>query len=184
MSKSILMVEERRMRECVNDTARQIADYYVKKTGDHGIVMVPVMDGAIIFAADLLRALWLVTMGELPVTVFPVTCKSYGSGQQSEELVIHTQLTVSAFAGQDVLLVDDVLDTGNTLKVLKDRILALGAESVEIAVALRKHKPGQAVEATWRCADIPNVFVYGYGLDLAGQHRGCPEVRQQLPRSG
>jgi hypoxanthine phosphoribosyltransferase len=181
--KTISLLSVATIETKIDTVAQAIARHFVTlKTTE--LVAVVVMDGAMFFAADLLRAVYDFFPSydpheQVPVRIIPITCKSYGDGQSSGELTIHTQLKPDDFIGKRVLLIDDVLDTGKTLRVLSERIAALEALSIDIVVACEKNKKHE-IEATWRLHSIPDVFIYGYGLDLKGVERNCPGVRQVI----
>lgn len=126
--------------------------------------LLPVMDGGMIFAADLMREI------SLPVLLRPVKASSYGSGTVSLPWGLP-----EGIAGLDLILIDDILDTGRTLEVLRARLLEAGAASVRTCVLLRKESASH-LRAHYVGFDIPDRFVVGYGLDLADLHRNLPDI--------
>lgn len=133
------------------------------------LCIVPVMDGGMVFAADLMR------MIDLPVTLAPVKTSSYGTGTTSSGNVLLPWGVPEGIKGKDLLLVDDILDTGRTLGILASRMREAGAASVRTCVLLRKKSAGH-LAADYVGFEIPDVFVVGYGLDLAGYYRNLPFV--------
>jgi hypoxanthine phosphoribosyltransferase len=129
--------------------------------------IVPVMDGGMIFAADLMREF------SLPVTLLPIRASSYGAGIESSGTVRLPEGIPEEVRGRDLLLVDDILDTGRTMAVLRDGLLSAGALSVRSCVLLRKEH-ARHLHADYIGFEIPDSFVVGYGLDLAGLHRNLP----------
>jgi hypoxanthine phosphoribosyltransferase len=138
-------------------------------------LMAPVLTGAFIFAADLLRALH--RRGADPFVDF-VQLSSYG-GARASSGVVHTLKDFSVdLEGRDVLIVDDVLDTGRSLHFAKSMVLDRGARSARLCVLVRK--------ATGRSADIEadfvgfeagaDEFLVGYGMDDAGRRRGLAVI--------
>ena len=134
-----------------------------------GVVIVPVMTGAFVFAADLVRHM----PNRLRVDVISV--RSYGSGTVSQGPRVEG--VVREVQGQHVLLVDDILDSGRTLQFLRDDMLQRGAASVRACVLLRKKLPAAlATPCEFIGFDIPDLFVAGYGLDCDGWFRNLPDV--------
>jgi len=134
-----------------------------------GIVIVPVMTGAFIFAADLVR--------RLPdrVHVDAITVRSYGGGTVSKGPRIDGAMP--GIIGRHVLLVDDILDSGRTINYLRQEMLDRGAASVRACVLLRKMIPAAMhTPCEFIGFDIPDLFVAGYGLDYDGWFRNLPEV--------
>jgi len=133
------------------------------------LYLVPVMDGGMIFAADLMREI------TLPVKLRPVKASSYGSGTSSTGRVTLPWGLPEDIEGQQILLIDDILDTGLTLKSLREKLLEAGANSVKTCVLLRKESAAH-LDADYVGFDIPDYFVIGYGLDLDGLHRNLPDI--------
>ena len=129
----------------------------------------PVMDGAMIFAADLVREI------RLDLTLQPIKASSYGAAKKSSGNVRLPWGIPEAAVGKDILLLDDILDTGRTLVVLKTQLLEAGANSVKTCVLLRK-EPARTLHADYVGFEIPDMFVVGYGLDDAGLHRNLPYI--------
>ncbi|MBX3373732.1 MAG: hypoxanthine phosphoribosyltransferase [Phycisphaeraceae bacterium] len=139
---------------------------------DAEIVLVPVMTGAVVFTADLIRAM----PNRLRLHV--VTASSYpGRSLRAAHEPILGNLPQS-FGGRHALIVDDILDSGRTLTALRAAIAGAGAASVRSCVLLRKPPaPGAApVPCEYVGFEIPDAFVVGYGLDFDGYYRNLPEV--------
>ncbi len=147
--------------------ATEIVDAY----GDavDGIVIAPVMTGAFIFAADLVRRL----PNRLRVDV--ATVRSYGRGTISQGPRVEG--VMPEVKGLHVLLVDDILDSGRTLTFLRQQMIDRGAASVRACVLLRKKVPAAlATPCEFIGFDIDDVFVAGYGLDYSGWFRNLSDV--------
>ena len=140
-----------------------------KELSGSDLCVMPVMDGGMIFAADLVRAI------DLPLTITPIKASSYGDATASSGAVSLPYGIPDGISGKDLLLVDDILDTGLTLKVLKDRLMGCGAVSVRTCVLLRKES-SRHLSADYLGFDIPDKFVVGYGLDHAGLYRNLPDI--------
>lgn len=135
------------------------------------VVMIPVMTGALVFAADLIRAM------PVRMSIHPVTVSSYrGRTTRPADLVMRSQAP-TGLKGKHVIVVDDILDTGRTLAMLRGLLAAQRPASLRICVLLRKDKARDAeVEADLAGFDIPDEFVVGYGLDYDGLERNRPDI--------
>jgi len=137
-------------------------------------LVVPILKGSFIFAADLLRALH--EAGAEPDMDF-ITLSSYGKGTRSLGEVTIMRDTEAAIAGRDVLIIDDILESGRTLAFAKDLMAARGAQRVMACVLL--NKPGKLavdVKADFVGFECPDRFVVGYGMDVAHAYRQLPFV--------
>lgn len=146
----------------------------IKKLKAERLLVVAVLKGSFVFAADLIRALHKV--GLAPEVDF-VTLSSYKKSRTSSgtvEILRDLDLDV---VGRTVLLIDDVLDSGRTLAFAKDLIAARGARSIYTCVLLDKRvKRAVNIEADFRAFECPEVFVVGYGMDVAHRYRELPFV--------
>jgi hypoxanthine phosphoribosyltransferase len=153
----------------VDELARDIA------AGElHDLIIVAVLKGSFIFAADLIRA--LNRQGLHPEIDF-IFLASYGDSAISGGEVKVLRDVESALEGRDVVIVDDILDSGRTLRFAKEFLAQRGARSVKTCILLDKDVP-RAAEVTpdftgFRC---PPVFVVGYGMDLANRYRELPFI--------
>lgn len=159
---------------------KQIAARISEITGEiesanyHDLLIVSVLKGSFIFAADLLRALHVA--GVSPEVEF-LSLSSYRAGTESSgEVTIHRDIE-STVANRDVLLLDDILESGRTLAYAKDLMAARGAKSVRTCVLLEK--PGKRatdIQADYVGFECPDKFVVGYGMDMAHRYRELPFV--------
>jgi hypoxanthine phosphoribosyltransferase len=134
----------------------------------------PIMTGAFIFAADLLRALYRAGV-EPEVDFFQVA--SYGKGVESSGKVDMLREVQADVTGRDVLLIDDILESGRTLTYARKVLMERGARRVLIAVALEKpHKLAVEIAADFVGFQCPDRFVIGYGMDYAGKYRELPFI--------
>ncbi len=137
------------------------------------LVLIPVLTGALVFVADLIRHI------PLQMNIRPVTISSYpGAATASQGANIHGGVPTD-LGGSHVLIVDDILDSGRTLGLLRRIVTAQNPASVRIAVLLDKHKPsGRAedVEVEYVGFGVQDEFVVGYGLDYDGLYRNLPYV--------
>lgn len=166
------LLSEDEIRAGVGRLAKQILDRYAP----HPLTIIGVLTGSVVFLADLIRRL------DLPLRVGVVQARSYrGEATTPGPLTIDAGL-MPDIRGRDVLLIDDIFDTGHTLFELIALVGALGPSSVHSAVLLRK-KGRQQVEfqPDFVGFDIPNEFVVGYGLDYRDAYRNLPYVAALEP---
>ncbi|WP_163265661.1 hypoxanthine phosphoribosyltransferase [Chelativorans alearense] len=139
----------------------------------HDLLVVSVLKGSFIFAADLIRAMH--DAGISPEVEF-IMISSYGAGTTSGEIKVLRDID-NDVKGRDILLIDDILESGKTLKYTRDLMLSRGAKSVSIAVLLDKHSRRQAsLDADFVGFECPDYFVVGYGMDVAHAFRELPFV--------
>jgi hypoxanthine phosphoribosyltransferase len=146
----------------------------IAASGPEHLLAVAVLKGSFMFAADLLRALHGV--GLAPQVEF-IHLSSYGAGTTSSGTVTVLRDIDSDVAGRDVLLVDDILESGRTLRFARDLMLGRGARRVMVAVILEK--PGKravALDADFVGFTCPDLFVVGYGMDAAHRFRQLPFI--------
>lgn len=138
------------------------------------VLIVVVLKGSFVFAADLLRA--LDSAGMLPRVDF-VTLSSYGAATESSGTVSLTRDISEEVRGRDVLIVDDILDTGRTLAFAIDLMAARGAASVHSCVLLDKSERREVdIEADFVGFPVDDLFVVGYGIDMAHMYRSLPYI--------
>ena len=164
----VLFTEEE-IRDRIESLSHEIA-----KTADEDILMVSLLKGSFMFTADLVRELY--TIGIHPQIDF-MSLSSYGSGTESSgEVTIHRDITEDV-SDRQILIVDDILETGRTLdcaiKLLQER----GAKDIKVVVLLEKPgKLDRAVKADFVGFRVPDKFVVGYGLDYANHYRELPFI--------
>jgi hypoxanthine phosphoribosyltransferase len=183
-----VLVSEQEIARRVDALATQIARDLSRALEEHPcvdaqgrpaeprVVLVPVLTGAIVFVADLIRKLPLkLRLGVVAVSSYP------GASVTSKGAALRSALPPD-LTGTHVLVVDDILDSGQTLALLHDLISEQKPASVRTCVLLRK--PGKAVvpfEADYVGFDIEDAFVVGYGLDYDGFYRNLPFVAELSP---
>jgi len=134
------------------------------------MVVVSLLNGTVMFLADLVRHL------SLPLRLDFIGVSSYRTNTESGELVFTKDLRLDV-RGRDVLLVDDILDTGKTITRVQEKLRALDPKQIRICVLLDKPSRRQyPVQAHYVGFEIPDVFVVGYGLDFAERYRNLPFV--------
>ncbi len=158
-------------------TERQIARRIRKMAGDierdfagRETVVIALLNGTVTFLGDLIRNL------SLPLRLDFMGVSSYGLGTESGDLIFTKELRLDV-RGRDVLLVDDILDTGKTLSRVLPKIRALNPRRIKVCVLLDKVASRvEDVEADYVGFEIPDFFVVGYGLDFAERYRNLPFV--------
>ncbi len=151
----------------------ELAEEITQAAGPAELTVLGVLEGAIFFLADLLRRL------PMPVRVLTVGVRSYPGRATTPAQIEFSHRITESLRGRDVLIVDDILDSGATLAAVRDEVSSHGPSSCRICVLLRKQRPraGSAGgEADYVGFDIPNVFVVGYGLDFDGRFRNLPDI--------
>ena len=157
-----ILITEDEIRGCLDRMAKQITVDYEGKD----LLLVGVLKGAVMVMADLARAI------ERHVEMDWMAVSSYGSGTKSSGVVRILKDLDTDVAGRDVLIVEDVIDTGLTLSWLVANLQSRGPASVRIAALLRKPDAMQMeIDVDYVGFDIPNSFVVGYGLDYAERYR-------------
>jgi len=138
------------------------------------LLVVAVLKGSFMFAADLMRALH--RAGLSPQVEF-LHLSSYRDGMSSSGQVKILHDVQSSVEGRDVLLVDDILESGRTLAFAKDLLVARGARSVKVCTILEKpHKRAVQIDADYVGFHTPDRFVVGYGMDVAHSYRQLPYI--------
>ncbi len=164
--KEILFTEEM-LHQRVQELGAQISKDYAGKT----ILMCGILKGAVTFYTDLARAI------HTPVLFDFMSCSSYGSGSTSSGAVMVRKDLDTDIRGKDVLVVEDIIDTGITLSHLVPLLKKRGANSVKLATLLSKPARRQVdIPVDYNGFEIPDAFVVGYGLDYDGRYRNLPYI--------
>lgn len=149
---------------------RRLTRQLQKDFAGRDLVIVSLLNGTVMFLADLVRHL------SLPLRLDFIGVSSYGAGTESGELVFTKQLRLDV-RGRDVLVVDDILDTGRTLKRVLAVLRAHRPRRIKVCVLLeKKARRTENVRADYIGFQIPDLFVVGYGLDYAECYRNLPFV--------
>jgi len=161
-----ILVPEADLQKRIAAIGRAIAKDYAGKE----VLVVSLLSGTVIFLADLLRQL------PFPLRIDFMGVSSYRSGTESGELVFNKELKLEV-QGSHVLLVDDILDTGKTLRAVTAKLEALKPASIRTCVLLdKKERRVGTFVADYVGFVIPNLFVVGYGLDFDERYRNLPFV--------
>ena len=152
--------------EQIDQRVAELAAEIDKNYAGKDLLLVGVLKGAVMFMADLSRAI------QIPVQMDWMAVSSYGSGTQSSGVVRILKDLDADILGRHILIVEDIIDSGLTLSWLISNLKARGAASVEIVALLRKPDAAKvSVDVAQVGFDIPNEFVVGYGLDYAERYR-------------
>jgi hypoxanthine phosphoribosyltransferase len=163
------MITAEQIARRVHRIGRQVSRTYSEI--DTPLVMVVILKGATVFAADLLRSL------SIPAELEFIRASSYGGGTSSSGKLRLAHMVEGPLVGRHVLLVEDIVDSGLTVSVIRRRIQRLGAASVRLATLLDRPARRQvAVKIDFTGFVIPDRFVIGYGLDYAGLYRELPHI--------
>jgi hypoxanthine phosphoribosyltransferase len=166
-----ILITDGEIARRIRTLSREIAWNFVGRE----MVVVSLLNGTVMFLADLIRNL------SLPLRLDFIGVSSYGAGTESGELVYTKELRLDV-RGRDVLLVDDILDTGKTLYRVRNKLRALKPRRIKTCVLLNKAaRRVEPVEADYVGFEIPDFFVVGYGLDFAERYRNLPFVGVLYP---
>jgi len=162
-----ILFDEKTILRRLDELAAQIsADYH-----DRELTVVAILNGSLIFMADLLRRI------PLPLKLDCLSVASYHGALQSSGEVIFRQVAPPDVAGRHILLLDDILDSGATLNAIQERLETASPRSIRVCVLLRKIKPRTRVAtADYVGFDIADEFVVGYGLDYMERYRNLPYI--------
>lgn len=173
MSMPVVLISEEEIQTRVAELAAQISKDYAD-TGD--LVLVGVLKGAFIFLADLARQL------QIPRTIEFIAVSSYDSGSESSGAVRLVMDVRGNIEDKHVLIVEDIVDTGHTIKYLMGMLESHRPASVRTAALVRKAERAEVdVDVDYLGFDIGDEWVVGYGLDYAEQHRTLPYIGVVTP---
>ena len=162
-----ILVTEEEIKQKVNELGAQISRDYEGKN----LLLVSILKGSVVFMADLMRAI------TIPARIDFMAVSSYGSGVKTSGVVKIVKDLDLDLHGYDVLIVEDILDSGMTLKYITGLLEQRGTRSIRIATLLDKPSRRKVdIKADYYCFDIPDEFVVGYGLDYDEKYRNFPSV--------
>ena len=163
-----IMIPESEITARVNELAREIKRHY---SDSNKLVVIGLLRGSFMFIADLVRRL------DLPVEVDFMTVSSYGSGMTSSREVRILKDLDGEVENIDVLVAEDIIDTGHTLAQVLDILTTRQPKSIEVCCLLNKPSRREVeIDIKWTGFDIPDEFVVGYGIDYAQNNRNLPHI--------
>jgi len=163
-----MLYTEEQIRDRITELGRQITNEYRERD----LVLVSVLKGSCVFLADLMRAI------DLRLTIDFMSVSSYKDGTVSTGDVEILKDLSNSIRGKDVIVVEDIVDTGLTLSRLLEILSSRGANSIKLATFLDKPEPRVKTELKidYTGFVVPNRFLVGYGLDAAGRYRNLPFI--------
>lgn len=168
-----VLISQHQIARRVREMAEQITKDHSPPAmqSDAEITIVPILTGALVFAADLIRHIPMhMQIGLLTVSSYPgASIRTQGSQVISKQF--------GDLTGRHVLVLDDILDSGGTIRTVVPVLQEAGAASVKTCVLLRKDRPiARETQADYIGFDIPDEFVVGYGLDFNNYYRNVPDI--------
>lgn len=162
-----VLISEEEIKEKIIELGATLSEEYKDKNP----LVVGILKGALPFMADLLKAMPIYLEYDM------MDVSSYGTAMTSSGEVKIVKDLDSSIEGRHVLVVEDIIDTGRTLKYLQDMLIRRNAASVKIVTLLDKPS-GRLIDLNvdWKCFDVPDEFVVGYGLDYRENYRNLPYV--------
>lgn len=169
-----VMIAEQEVQQRVKELGQAITEHY---QGSDNLVLVGLLRGSFIFMADLARAV------EVNHEVDFMTASSYGNAMESTRDVRILKDLDDDIEGKEVLLIEDIIDTGNTLTKVKEILSLRGPKSIEICTLLDKPSRREVdVDVKWVGFTIPDEFVVGVGIDYAQKYRHLPYIGKVVPQ--
>ena len=161
-----VMFTEEQIQKRIKEVAKKIDDDYKGKT----VIIISVLKGAIFFTVDLVKKM------KTPIMLEVMQVSSYQGTQSTGNIIVKKGLDTN-IEGKDVLIVEDIIDTGYTLKYLKEYLQSKNPSSLKIAVLTDKKERRKAdVKVDYTCFEIENKYVVGYGFDVDEIGRNIPYI--------
>ena len=172
----ILVYDEEKIKVLIDEPAlkKKVKELGKKLTIDYedkNPVLVSILRGSFIFVADICREL------KIPVTFDFMAVSSYGNSRVSSGIVRITKDLECSIEGKEVIIIEDIVDSGRTLNYLIKNLRARNPKSIEVCALLDKNVPRKMENSVkYKGFDIPNKFVVGYGLDFGEKYRNLPFI--------
>ena len=162
-----ILISETEIEAIVTDIAKRISEDYQGKK----LLLLCILKGSVVFMGDLMKHI------SIPVQIDFMKVSSYGSGTTSGNLKIKLDLNRDDLDTTDILIIEDIVDTGNTLNTVIKTLYLKGASTVKVATLLNKpSRRTNDVEAEYIGFEVGNEFVIGYGMDFNQRYRCLPYV--------
>jgi hypoxanthine phosphoribosyltransferase len=166
-------IEEMISEEDVNNRIRELGEQITRDYAGRSVRLVCILRGAVFFMCELAKRI------ELPVTFDFMSVSSYGSKTTSSGIVRIIKDLEEPLTGEDVIVVEDIIDSGRTLSFLKDLFRSRGAASIRVCTLLDKpsrRAPEIDIEVDYRGFEVPDQFVVGWGMDYDQRYRNLPFI--------
>jgi len=158
-------------KEQIESIVKDLADRISKDYDQREVVLVCILKGAFMFLSDLVRHL------RMPLQVDFVRLASYGTGTKSSGRIEITKDVETPLEGKDVLIIEDIIDSGRTLLFLKERLSLANPRSLKVCALFdKKTRREVEIEGDYIGKEIKDVFIVGYGIDFNEAHRNLPEI--------
>ncbi len=162
-----VLISEEELAAIVKDLGAKISEDYK----DKDLLLVSILKGSVVFMADLMREI------KIPCNIDFMAVSSYGSGTKSSGVVKIIKDLDSSIEGKDLLIVEDILDSGRTLSYIREILLARNPKSIKICTLFDKPERREAeIYADYIGSQVPNEFIVGYGLDYNEYYRNLPYI--------
>jgi len=162
-----VLIDEATLKKKVKELGKRLTIDYEDKNP----VLVSILRGSFIFVADICREL------KIPVTFDFMAVSSYGNSRVSSGIVRITKDLECSIEGKEVIIIEDIVDSGRTLNYLIKNLRARNPKSIEVCALLDKNVPRKMENSVkYKGFDIPNKFVVGYGLDFGEKYRNLPFI--------
>lgn len=162
-----VLISEEELSKIVKELGTKITEDYK----DKNLLLVSILKGSVIFMADLMREI------NIPCNIDFMAVSSYGSGTKSSGVVKIIKDLDSSIEGKDLLIVEDILDSGRTLNYIKEILLARNPKSIRICTLFDKPERRDVdLYADYIGSKVPNEFIVGYGLDYNEYYRNLPYI--------
>jgi hypoxanthine phosphoribosyltransferase len=166
-SKENILITEEQIKEQIELLGKKINEDYADKK----LYVLSLLRGSFIYTADLVRQI------KLPTAIGFMTTSSYGHEESTSGNVRVVQDITDNIEGYDILIVDDIVDTGTTMKFVKEYLVRFKPASIKCCVLLDKPSRRKvSIEPDYKCFTIPDVFVVGYGLNYGDYYRNVPYI--------
>lgn len=162
-----VLISEEELSCIVNDLGKRISEDYK----DKDLLLVSILKGSVIFMADLMRAI------SIPCNIDFMAVSSYGSGSKTSGVVKIIKDLDKSIEGKDLLIVEDILDSGRTLSYIREILMARNPASIRICTLFDKPDRREVdLYADYIGTKVPNEFIVGYGLDYDEYYRNLPYI--------
>ncbi len=166
-SKIQILIDEKNLKTTIRKLGRRITKDYRDKRP----VLIAILKGSFIFVADICRCI------KIPLIFDFMAVSSYGNSRASSGIVRITKDLDTNIEGKDVIIIEDIIDSGRTLNYLVKNLEARNPKSIEVCALLDKNVPRKTKnEVKYKGFDIPNKYVIGYGLDIGEKYRNLPYI--------